>query len=107
MPNNFTAKVRLLLGRHATSVPRSYNAVTVACTAKCCDAAKETQRRPILVNTLPRLPLPGCSKPDECHCDFREWPDRRIGDRRFTTDSARSESNHPNDRRSRGDRRRT
>jgi hypothetical protein len=61
-----------------------YAAVTVASTAGCCEVARATQEKPLLIRALPRLPLPGCSKPDECRCEFRTWADRRIGERRFT-----------------------
>jgi hypothetical protein len=66
----------------------SYNAVTVAFTAKCCDAARKTHSKPLLVSCLPRLPLPECSMPEDCRCQFREWPDRRIGERRLPDDES-------------------
>lgn len=65
----------------------SYKAVTVASTAHCCAAARDTKEKPLLVSGLPRLPLPGCSMPATCRCQFREWPDRRIGERRLQSRS--------------------
>ncbi len=86
----------------------SYNAVTVALTARCCDAARATHARPILVRTLPRLPLPDCTMPDQCRCEFREWPDRRIGERRLPASAGPSDSGVPPEgRRERPDRRRS
>jgi hypothetical protein len=61
-----------------------YTAVTVAPSGSVCEAARATQEKPLLLRTLPRLPLPNCSKPEECRCEFRTWPDRRIGERRIT-----------------------
>jgi hypothetical protein len=71
--------------RNRSRQAESYKAVTVAATARCCDAARATQSKPILVSYLPRLPLPGCTMPDRCRCEFLEWPDRRIGERRLTS----------------------
>jgi len=85
---------------------KSYNAVTVASTAKCCQAAKDTQAKPILVRNFPRLPLPGCSMPDHCRCRLREWPDRRIGERRLPADSGTRHSPDEPQRRAGRDRRR-
>jgi len=61
----------------------SYHAVTVAPVARCCEAARATLLQPILVRNLPRLPLPGCTMPQSCRCELREWADRRIGERRL------------------------
>jgi hypothetical protein len=70
----------LLLGRRRDE---SYKAVTVAANSNCCDAARATQSRPILVSYCPKLPLPGCTMRERCRCEFLEWPDRRIGERRL------------------------
>lgn len=66
----------------------SYRAVTVAATAHCCAAARATRSRPLLVAYFPKVPLPGCTMPEQCRCELLEWPDRRIGERRLPgTDS--------------------
>jgi len=73
-----------LLVRGPDRGKKSYKAVTVAAIANCCEAARTTQSRPILVSYCPKLPLPECTMRDRCRCEFLEWPDRRIGERRMT-----------------------
>ena len=68
-----------------------YHAVTVAPTLECCAAARATKERPILSRTSPRLPLPGCTMPNECTCRFRKRTDRRSGERRFFGSSEQSQ----------------
>src|SRR6187399_3704886 len=79
--NALFKRLRLLV-RGLDRGKNSYEAVTVAATANCCDAARATQSRPILVSYCPKLPLPQCTMRDRCRCEFLEWPDRRIGERR-------------------------
>ena len=88
----------------ATREHGAFAAVTVSRTAaECCDAAKATMEHPILLSSAPSLPLPDCSMPDECVCRFRVWPDRRIGERRFT---GAANGSPDSDLRARPDRRR-
>jgi hypothetical protein len=88
--------------------PSQYRAVTVAHAHRRCEAAQTTLQKPILLRHLPRLPLPGCSMPEQCRCEFREWPDRRIGERRFF-ESAREVGDQldQNDKRDCGERRKS
>ena len=90
----------LLRNPPSTVETRSYNAVTVAPVTHCCAAARATLQHPILVRQLPRLPLPGCTMPDACRCELREWSDRRIGERRIPADAG-----PPSERRKCGGRR--
>ena len=76
-----------------------FAAVTVARTTDCCDAAKDTTEHPLLLSSQPTLPLPGCSMPERCVCRFRMWPDRRIGDRRFSGGTGALENKRKGDRR--------
>jgi hypothetical protein len=61
----------------------AYHAVTVTAPIECCAAARATIEHPILSRAKPRLPLPGCTMPEECTCRFRKRNDRRSGERRF------------------------
>ena len=88
MPSRLLSRfVGLLRGKPAGSpagdTPTPYAAVTVTTTTVCCEAARATHEQPLLLSSCPRLPLPGCSMPEDCICRFRHWPDRRIGERRL------------------------
>lgn len=69
--------------RRARPEDMDYAAVTVTSPAKCCEAALATLDQPLLLTSHPQLPLPDCSMPDACRCQFRNWDDRRIGERRL------------------------
>ena len=60
----------------------------------------------LLARDLPQLPLPDCTTPEACCCRFREWPDRRIGERRFESAAQqRAREERARDRRARQERR--
>ena len=76
---------KLLVAMLGRRCEESYKALTVAANSNCCAAARATQSRPILVSYCPKLPLPTCTMPERCRCEFLEWPDRRIGERRLNS----------------------
>jgi hypothetical protein len=59
-----------------------WHAVTVVLHDSSCAAAALCRNSRFLAREAPRLPLPGCSHPDECRCTFKHHEDRRNGPRR-------------------------
>lgn len=60
-----------------------FRAVTVQSSGICCAAARDAAGTRLLMRSMPRLPLAGCSMPEACKCRFRKIPDRRGSDRRL------------------------
>lgn len=70
----------------------AYPAVSVTTAGACCEAVKALEGRIMLATQAPMLPLRDCTDPDACHCRYRKYPDRRMGDedRRFPYEAQRS-----------------
>ena len=49
----------------------------------CCQAARDAAGQRHLMRAAPRLPLAGCSTPQQCACKFKKSADRRDADRRL------------------------
>jgi hypothetical protein len=60
-----------------------YRAVSLAPNIECGSAAKTVAGRRYLLREAPRLPLPDCTMPTKCSCQYRKHADRRDGDRRL------------------------
>ncbi len=61
---------------------RRWHAVSVKPAPGACTAAASGKSRRWLSREAPMLPLPGCTKPDACHCTYAHHDDRRAGGRR-------------------------
>jgi len=61
---------------------RRWHAVSVKPGPRACDAALAGADRRWLSREAPMLPLPGCSRPDNCGCTYQHHDDRRSGGRR-------------------------
>jgi hypothetical protein len=61
---------------------RRWHAVSVKPAPGACGAAVSGKQRRWLSREAPMLPLPGCTKPDTCHCTYQHHDDRRGGGRR-------------------------
>ena len=61
---------------------RRWHAVSVKPGTSPCPAAVSGKNRRWLSREAPLLPLPGCTKPDACHCTYHHHDDRRAGGRR-------------------------
>jgi hypothetical protein len=61
---------------------RRWHAVSVKPGPRACDAAVSGADRRWLSREAPMLPLPGCSRPDNCRCTYQHHDDRRTGMRR-------------------------
>ena len=85
---------------------KRWHAISVKPGAGACPAANSVRDQRWLSREAPQLPLPGCTRPDACHCTYRHHDDRRAGGRRAEdTDAFRRPSHTLVERRSRGDRR--
>lgn len=58
-----------------------WNAVTISCGPKACQAARSCGARRWLSSEAPRLPMSGCDS-TVCECRYRHHPDRRAKPRR-------------------------
>lgn len=79
---SFKTFVQSLMRRYSAGGKPEYATLTWTA-ATSCRAAWTAQQTPLLVNRLPRLPLPGCTITDQCRCEFRDWRDRRVSERRI------------------------
>ena len=61
---------------------RRWHAVSVKPASGACPAAISGKNRRWLSREAPMLPLPGCTRPDACHCTYQHHDDRRAGSRR-------------------------
>ena len=59
-----------------------WSAVAILPGSVCCEAARALRGQRFLSAAAPRFPLQGCSTPQNCHCVYRKYPDRRTGPRR-------------------------
>jgi len=70
---------------NALSSASKHPAVTIAMPARCCEAVSALKGERILATQAPKLPMPACTMPEQCHCRFQKYSDRREDDhgRRF------------------------
>jgi hypothetical protein len=71
---------------------KEYPAVAIITASNCCSVAKALKDTKSLAVEAPKLPLPGCSMPQQCRCRFKKYADRRSDeeDRRLFGASERS-----------------
>ena len=86
----------------ATSVKDPWKAVAIVAGDSACAAATQLRGKRFLSRNAPRLPLPECSKQDQCQCKYRHLrrPARRhsavSGDEgRMRPDQTRREGTAP------------
>lgn len=76
------------LARSPAARTSEFHAVEIVAGASCCDAAKAAAgRRHLSRKNPPRLPLPDCTRPDQCRCRFVHHDDRRADNRRSPVSS--------------------
>ena len=62
---------------------RKWHAVNIRCGGFACEAAKALKEQRFLSREVPpRLPLAACTQPEDCHCRYQHFEDRRAGNRR-------------------------
>lgn len=66
----------------ATSVKDPWKAVAILADDSACAAARELRGKRFLSRSAPRLPLPECTKQEQCQCKYRHLRDRRGPPRR-------------------------
>jgi hypothetical protein len=66
----------------ATSVKDPWKAVVILAGDSACAAAIQLRSKRFLSRSAPRLPLPECTKQDQCQCKYRHLGDRRGPQRR-------------------------
>jgi hypothetical protein len=59
-----------------------FHAVGILAGPTACDQVRNLRGQRLLSLEAPRLPLIGCSCPQQCTCRFHHYPDRRAGPRR-------------------------
>jgi hypothetical protein len=52
-------------------------AVSIRCTAGSCAAVAALKRKRFIAAEAPRLPLPGCTRPEDCACEYEFVAERR------------------------------
>jgi hypothetical protein len=92
----------------ATSVKDPWKAVVIVPGDSACTAATQLRGKRFLSRNAPRLPLPECSRQDQCQCKYRHLSDRRGAQRRFgeetrigPTEPVAKEKRRPGERRER------
>jgi hypothetical protein len=66
----------------APRLVRDFRAVSIAPKSVACPAAKQVNGKRFLIREAPRLPLAGCTLPEQCRCRYDKHDDRRQHDRR-------------------------
>lgn len=70
-------------GRQRKTPLSQWHAVDVRCAGHACAAALAlNEQRFLSRESPPRLPLPGCTQPEDCRCRYQHFDDRRAGSRR-------------------------
>jgi hypothetical protein len=89
-----------------TASSKRWHAVSVKSGSGACATAKAAANQRWLSREAPQIPLPGCTRPDTCHCTYKHHEDRRAEGRRAEdTDAFRRPTHVQVDRRSHRDRR--
>lgn len=90
------------------SIKASWQAVSVVPGRGACEGAEALREQRFLARNAPRLPLPNCSKQDQCQCKYERYSDRRSdlrrSDDRFkgkSTAASGQERRRPGERRER------
>jgi hypothetical protein len=63
-------------------IKEPWHAVSVVSGSTACPAVLELRGKRVFPVDAPRLPLPGCARPNKCECVYRHHPDRRASPRR-------------------------
>jgi hypothetical protein len=79
-----------------------WHAVVVVLQTSSCAAAALCRNTRYLSDEAPRLPLPSCSRPDDCPCKFRHLEDRRSAARRDSDVGGGSDKPKTEKRKNRG-----
>ena len=66
----------------ATSAKDRWKAVAILADDAACAAAIQLRGKRFLSRDAPRLPLPECTRQDQCQCKYRHLRDRRGPPRR-------------------------
>ena len=66
----------------ATSAKDPWKGVAILAEDSACAAAIQLRGKRFLSRNAPRLPLPECTRQDQCHCKYRHLRDRRGPPRR-------------------------
>jgi hypothetical protein len=62
--------------------PNRWHAVSVVARGFACPLVRALRGHRFLSNEAPGLPLSCCQRPEQCHCIYRHYEDRRNGPRR-------------------------
>lgn len=103
-PKAPAAKKRPTKRRKQAATPTArhpYRAVSVYSRSACCAAAKRLKNEKFLAAYAPILPLGGCTHPNQCHCRYRHYEDRRQDMRRDSDHGLPGRVWHEHDRRHR------
>jgi len=73
---------RQVAERGKEAVDRRWHAVAVKAGTGACPAVVAGRNHRWLSREAPRLPLPGCTRPEGCNCTYEHHADRRAGGRR-------------------------
>jgi hypothetical protein len=91
----------------ASQVRKDWHAVSILPKGACCEAALAIRGTRFLSAEAPRLPLAQCTTPKSCTCAYKHHPDRRGQPRRKDETMGLKRTKVEQERRSRGDRRKT
>ncbi len=72
----------------ATSVKDPWKGVVILAGDGACAAAIQLRGQRFLARSAPRLPLPECTRQDQCECKYRHVTDRRGPPRRALDEGA-------------------
>jgi hypothetical protein len=80
----------------------AWHAVSIVTSTSPCEAAAALHNHRFLSKDAPRLPLAGCSAPENCRCIYRHHADRRGKPRRATDRGEAPKGNGDTEKRKRG-----
>ena len=81
---NHMADTRSSRNQQARSPRDPWHAVSVVASPTACAAVTALRGKRVLSDHAPRLPLADCTRPLNCACTYRHYPDRRGAPRRAT-----------------------
>jgi hypothetical protein len=83
----------------AVSAPRPFQAVSIHCDLNACPMAQRLRDCRFLAKDAPKLPLTGCTHPNDCDCRYLKHKDRRSESRRLDFQIIRIDSGRERRRR--------